>query len=102
MEQIYKTVNDSLDEALQRAIQFLEEPNHTFDERKEALDHLFYIMNQKFDLADKPKRPSIIKEIVSNPALLGVIGNLAGILLILNYERMNVVTSRAFSFIKSK
>lgn len=40
---------------------------------------------------------------VSKDAVLAVAGNLIGILAILNYERVNVVTSKALSFvIKSK
>lgn len=40
---------------------------------------------------------------MSKDALIAVIGNLAGIVMILGYERANVVTSKALSFVlKSK
>lgn len=41
-------------------------------------------------------------KLLSNPALVGVLGNLAMTLLVLNYERLGVVTSRAFSFIRPR
>lgn len=40
---------------------------------------------------------------VSPEALLAVVGNLAGIVMILGYEKMNIVTSKALTFVlKSK
>lgn len=43
------------------------------------------------------------KTAVSKDALVAVAGNLAGILLILNYERVGAVTSKALGFVmKSK
>lgn len=39
------------------------------------------------------------KKIVSSDQVLSVVGNLAGILLILNFERAGIVTTKALSFV---
>ena len=41
-------------------------------------------------------------KVLNNPAVVGVIGNIVVALMILNYERMGIITSRAFSFIRPK
>lgn len=43
-----------------------------------------------------------VDKFLSNPALIGVVGNLMGIFLILNYERAEIITSRAINFIRPK
>ncbi len=48
------------------------------------------------------KKNRKIDNFLSNPALIGVIGNLMGIFLILNYERAEIITSRAINFIRPK
>lgn len=49
-----------------------------------------------------PEQESKLDKILGNTALLGVVGNLALGLLILNHERTNVITSRAFNLLRSK
>jgi hypothetical protein len=44
-------------------------------------------------LRGEPSKP------ISRDAIITTAGSLAGILLILNYERLNVVTSKAISFV---
>ena len=45
---------------------------------------------------------SKIEKVLNNPAIIGVLGNLAVAVLILNYEKVGIVTSRAFAFIRPK
>ena len=46
--------------------------------------------------------PSGIHKLLSNGPLLGLVGNLAVSLLMLNFERMDVITSSVRSMIRSK
>ena len=43
-----------------------------------------------------------LRKFVDTPALVALFGNVAITLLILNYEKLDVVTSRAFAFIRPK
>lgn len=62
----------------------------------------FIAMNEQLEKLYRMKA-SEKPDKVSKDAMLAVGGNLAGILLILNYERVHVVTSKALGFvIKSK
>lgn len=51
-------------------------------------------LTKLYDAQDKSKSSGITKE-----ALIGVAGNLAGILIIVNHERAHVITSKAFGFL---
>lgn len=74
------------------------------DEYAKVLGRLETFVRLRLDIAvDNLKpRPSVVEKILSNPALIGVLGNLAITLLILNYERADIVTSRAFNFVRPK
>ena len=84
------TLQDQIDSILLQMEQ--EEGNSPeFDGLLTQLERLY-----KLQAPEKARR-------VSPDAIVAVAGNLLGIVLILNYERINVVTSKALSFvIKSK
>jgi hypothetical protein len=69
----------------------LEADSDTFAKMNEQLEKLCTMK-----ALDKGDRASV-------DAILAVVGNLAGILMILSYERVHIVTSKALSFVlKSK
>lgn len=45
---------------------------------------------------------SFFERFLNNPALVGVVGNLLGMFMVLNYERAEIITSRAINFIRPK
>ncbi len=60
---------------------------------------------QKFADVAKPyfkEDKSRFDRFLDNPALVGVVGNLLGMFLVLNYERAEIITSRAFGWIRPK
>jgi hypothetical protein len=63
----------------------------------DQMDRIIAI-DERLNKVEKSK----LEKVLENPALLGAMANLAGILLILNYERASIVTSRAISFIRPK
>ncbi len=78
--------------------------------RRKKLEKI--IEEQLRNLAEKAKTPAEIelviglrekanaaKKSVSMDTVLVVLGNLAGILLILNFEKLNVLTSKAIPFV---
>jgi hypothetical protein len=73
-------------------------------EYEQVLGRLETFVRLRLDLVvnNLKPTPSVVERILANPALVGVLGNLALTLLILNYERTEVITSRAFSFIRPK
>lgn len=84
-----------LEEEIARAISELEGVNPASDEYEAIVDQI-----AKLDAMTNHK---VKKSGVDKNALIAVGGNLAGILLILNYERVGAVTSKALSFVlKSK
>ena len=76
-----------IDELTER---MLEIENKTSDEYKQLLEHL-----TKLEAIKKDNRP----DRVSADAKAAIAANLAGILLILNYERANIFTSKAAAFL---
>ena len=74
------------------------------DEYAQVLRRFETFVRLRLDLAVnnlKPK-PSALERVLTNSALVGVLGNLMITLLILNYERAEIVTSRAFNFVRPK
>lgn len=84
-----------LEDEIAKAISELENLSATSDEYAK-------IVNRIIEL-DSLTNHKVKKTAISKDALVAVAGNLAGILLILNYERVGAVTSKALGFVlKSK
>ena len=84
------------------------------DERLEAAIETIFIemaeyesdSDEYLELLDRLQRLYAIRQIYDNPRMkvspdtvLTVVGNLAGIALIVNYEKLNVVTSKAMNLL---
>jgi hypothetical protein len=65
-----------------------------------ALKQLRELVHIQKELNDKP--PSKVKQLLENSALIGVLGNFAIALLMLNYEKTDIITSSVRSMIRSK
>ena len=84
------TKTDVLEDVIRAALkQLIDEPLGT-DEYDRKVDQIAKLYELKKHNAS---------ERVSKDTLYTVVGNLTGILLILNYERMHVVTSKAVGFV---
>lgn len=92
-----QTETTGLDEAIELAFSHLQEHSPDSDEYSKIVDQLDKLYKIKSSYEKDNKRT------VSTDQLIAVAGNLAGILLILNFERAGIVTSKALSFVlKSK
>lgn len=68
---------------------------------KERLELLLTLIDIK-TYADE-KHSSLLGKVTSNPALLGVLGNLTALLMIMSYERAgNIIVTRAFSIFRPR
>jgi len=85
-----KAVKTKLDEAIDLVLSEMQTISSDSDEYAKMIVQLERLY--KLKEIDSPKR-------VSPDTLAIVAGNLAGILLILNFERAGVVTSKALSFV---
>jgi hypothetical protein len=81
----------ALDEAISSVLEDMKKVDSTTEEYNAMSDQLVKLMKLKKD-AVPTWRPS-------PDALMTVAGNLLGILLILNYERAHVITSKAIGFV---
>ena len=70
------------------------------DEYQKVLDQINTFVH--IDERLHPQEPSRLDKILANPALLGLFGNLTLGVLILNYEKLDIITSRAFNLIRPK
>lgn len=85
-----------LDEAIDDLFAELKEHKATDEDYSKISSELERLYKIKTDNTDKGSR-------ISPDALVAVLGNLVGIVAILGYERVNVVTSKALGFVlKSK
>jgi hypothetical protein len=84
---------DKLNDAIAAALDTLNAEEQDSQLYNEALAHLEKLYAFRAQSAMKPVDPNTV---------LGVAGNLAGVLLIIKYEQINVITSKALSFIKLK
>lgn len=66
---------------------------------KKATDPEYAVMTAQLEKLYKLKEIDISKKRVSPDTLAVIAGNLAGIVLILGYERAHVVTSKAIGFV---
>lgn len=83
------TLNEAIDHLL---LEMQSHKAHT-DEFSKCVDQL----TKLYDIKKSIEKDN--KKIVSYDQLFAVAGNLAGILLILNFERAGIVTSKALSFV---
>ena len=80
------------------------DPGVEYDEtvgRIRSLLELEVLENKVNDIA-LSESTSKLEKILNNAPLLNLIGSLVGIVLVINHERINIITSRAFSFIRFK
>lgn len=82
--------NTYVDNEISRIVLALQDQDPTSDEYGATLEKLSKL--QKIRQEEKPDRPS-------TDALITVAANLIGIALIIKHEDMNVITSKAMSFI---
>lgn len=68
-----------------------------YDKALEQLKNLTHIQKEMKEL-----NPSKLGQFFSNPALVGIVGNFAIALLMLNYEKTDIITSSVRSMIRSK
>lgn len=83
---------DELQKVIDNTLRELQDHSAMSDE----YDHILKQLKKLYEL----KTPTKERKPVDPNTLLTVMANLAGIGLILNYERLNVVTSKALSFVK--
>lgn len=95
-------MEDFFDTELERLLVELRSAKAGTDEYKEVLEQINSLVHIDDKLHEKEVIESRLDKVLSNPALLGLIGNLSLALLILNFERANIVTTRALSFIRPK
>lgn len=69
-----------------------------YDKLLKQLNQLVYIRKELRNL----EKPSRVKELLNNSALIGVAGNLLVALLMLNFEKADIITSSVRSLIRSK
>lgn len=69
----------------------------TFDEHSKEYGDNLAILERLVSLNDKIQNQK--KDTVSKDTLVVVAGNLLGIALILSYEKLNIITSKALSFV---
>jgi hypothetical protein len=72
------------------------------DEYDRVLKNYNDIIHIQNSILGRKEFDSRMDVLLKNPALLGVIGNLAIAVLVLNFERLGIITSRAFNFIRPK
>lgn len=81
---------DALDKAIARVLEAMESHDPTSSEYSDAVDKLEQLY--KIQVSTKPDR-------VSLETLVTVAGNLAGIAMILNFEKAGIITSKALGFV---
>lgn len=86
------TTEELLDYESNRIVRELTTTEPGSPEYKDLLDHASKLLKL---LEAEEKRNSKVKSLLANPALLGIIGNLAMAVLLINHERLNVVTTSA-------
>lgn len=86
-----KTADEKLDERIDDLLDDLGALNSTTEEYSNTADQTIKLMKLKKEL-NPSWRPS-------PDALIGAAASVLGIILVLNYEKFDVVTSKAFGFI---
>ena len=81
-----------LDKAIEDRVDLLDSVIADPDEDRKIIDNLK-------DLADIKVQVEGTKHTINPNTIIGAVGSLAGVILILNYERLGVVTSKALNFI---
>lgn len=85
--------SDVLEVEIEQVLMTLASTQPYESEYKTIVDNLETLMKVK-KIRDEITKPSRI-----DPSVLAIAGNLAGILLILNYERLGVVSTKAFGLL---
>ena len=84
---------------VRRLLVHLDEQKPGTDEYDKALDQLNKIIHMMVLI---PKDQSWYDKVFNNPALIGVIGNGLLMFMMLNYERAEIITTRALNYIRPK
>ncbi len=85
------TIDVMLDEAIEEALREFNGFSPNQEGYSEAVDAIVKLKTLKDENTSRSR--------ISNDTIVSVVGNLAGILLILNFERAGVVASKAISFV---
>ena len=98
MENVYKEIN--------RLVEMLKDlpPGPEYDDTVRRIQNLLglEVLANKVNETALPEKTSWLEKILNNGPLLNLIGGVAGTLLVINHERINVLTTRAFGFIRFK
>ena len=96
MEKVYQEIN-----RLAEMLEYLD-PGTEYDMTVGRIRNLLdlEILANKVNEPTLSKDISMLEKILNNAPLLNLIGGVVGTLIIVNHERINVVTSRAVSFIR--
>lgn len=80
----------------------LNDPDLTSEEQQKVAEFMMYYIRKvnELDELEAHGKHRTLHTILENPQFLSVAGSLTGIIMILNYERFETITSRAFSMIK--
>jgi len=73
-----------------------------YSEKLEVIDKLVALRKKVETEEPDSKFSATLKTFISNPALLNLVGGMMATLLVLYFERTEVITSKAFNWIKFK
>lgn len=88
------------DEAV-RLINVMKKLEPGTDEYNKVLTELQEVVHMERQYKEKSVESKMDK-FLNNPALVGLVSTWGATLLVLNYERLEIITSRAFSWIRPK
>lgn len=96
-------MNDLIETEIDRLGGMLRQMTPTKDDYMRTLEALTALQNLKAKIEkDEPKKSSFLETVMNNQALLSSLTSLAGIILVINHERINVITSKAFNIVRFK
>ena len=94
-------VRETIDLEIDRVCEYIANSQTDTKEYAAALRRLDELIDLDRKVQDAPGK-SIFEKIINNPSLVGALAQLLGILWLTQHERLNVVTSRALSWIRFK
>ena len=84
---------NALKKVIDLQLDMLDDNSLTLEDRDKMIDQLERLAKVKNETTHRPSLPSA-------DTMVSVIGHLIGIKMIVNYERENIVTSKAISFVQ--
>ena len=95
LQKLYEEI-DSVIEVLEQAHPATE----TYEQVLSILERLYSLVKSAETKKEEPARINKLMEALKNQALVSTLGNLAIALMILHYEKFDVVTTKAWSLIR--